>query len=355
MNYINDMGTQSPLVSVCIITYNHEEYIAQAIESVLEQKTDFFFEIIIGEDESSDNTRKIVIDYKNRYPDKIKLVFNDRSNVIHINGRPTGRWNLIQTLAAATGKYIAVLEGDDYWTNPLKLQKQVALLEDNPEFAISGHLVQPVSAYGEPAGNMLIGETCPREFSVQHAFSTPPVHTSSLVFRNYDLTKNKGYPYLYTLPAADGLIIMMLLSYGQGYLFDEVWSAYRLHQQADWSIRPIYMRYFELFQIRYIFYKVNSDHLNAWTYAEFFALLAQSFISVGSVAIGHCNIRPIIELTSLVANQKLIHKYKLLFFICFGLLFIPVRGVLVISKWLRLHVFIIFRRIRDNFRSYFES
>ena len=106
-----------PLVSIASITYNHEKFIAQAIDSFLMQETDFDFEIIIGEDCSTDDTLKIIKEYKAKYPDIIKLITSE-SNV----GMMT---NFIRTLEACSGKYIALCEGDDYWTDTLKLQKQV--------------------------------------------------------------------------------------------------------------------------------------------------------------------------------------------------------------------------------------
>lgn len=106
-----------------MITYNHEDYINQAIESIMMQKTNFLFELIIGEDCSTDNTRKICQKYKERYPDRIRLILPE-SNVGMMK-------NLIKTIEACNGKYIAMCEGDDYWTDSLKLQKQVDFLEAN--------------------------------------------------------------------------------------------------------------------------------------------------------------------------------------------------------------------------------
>ena len=128
--------SKTPLVSVNMITYNHEPYIAQAIEGVLMQKTNFPYEVLIGEDDSSDGTREICKEYAAKHPDKIRLFLNDRKNVIYINGRPTGRWNFINLLKNSKAEYIALCEGDDYWTDPLKLQKQVEFLEANPNYGM---------------------------------------------------------------------------------------------------------------------------------------------------------------------------------------------------------------------------
>ena len=118
-----------PLVSICVVTYNHQNYIKQCLDGVLMQECNFEYEVLLGEDNSTDTTRKLCIEYAERFPDKIRLFLHDRSNVIYINGKPTGRFNFIYNLKQAKGKYIALCEGDDYWTDPTKLQKQVDFLE----------------------------------------------------------------------------------------------------------------------------------------------------------------------------------------------------------------------------------
>jgi len=125
-----------PLVSVCIITFNQEKYIGRCIEGCLEQQTSFKYEILVGEDDSSDGTRQICLDYANRNPEKIRLFLHDRKNIIYIKGRPTGRRNFINNIKEAKGKYLAFCDGDDYWTDPRKLQKQVDFLEKNPNYGL---------------------------------------------------------------------------------------------------------------------------------------------------------------------------------------------------------------------------
>ena len=126
-----------PQVSVCITTYQHAAFIKKCVTSALDQKTNFPIEIIIGEDESTDGTREICIEYAKKYPDKIRLFLHSRKNVIFINNNPSGRFNLLWNLHHAKGKYIAWIDGDDYWTDPFKLQKQVDFLETNPEYSMS--------------------------------------------------------------------------------------------------------------------------------------------------------------------------------------------------------------------------
>jgi len=114
---------KEPLVSAVIITYNQEKYIEQTIECALAQKVNFPYEIIIGEDCSTDKTREICLRYQERYPDKIKVVTSSKN--IGLLG------NYYRAVLASHGKYIAVCAGDDYWHNPEKIQKQVKYLEEN--------------------------------------------------------------------------------------------------------------------------------------------------------------------------------------------------------------------------------
>jgi len=113
-----------PLVSVKMITYNHAPFIAQAIEGVLRQQATFPFELVIGEDCSTDGTREIVFAYAKRNPDLIRVVASDSNVGMKKNG--------LRTLEACRGKYVAFCEGDDYWHHPLKLQKQAHYLEKHP-------------------------------------------------------------------------------------------------------------------------------------------------------------------------------------------------------------------------------
>ncbi len=116
------------MVSVNMLAYNHGKYIGQAIDSILMQKTNFDYEIIIGEDCSKDETRKIVLDYQEKYPDKIRLLLH-KSNVGMMQ-------NFTDTIKMCIGKYIALLEGDDFWSDPYKLQMQVEFLEKHDEFGL---------------------------------------------------------------------------------------------------------------------------------------------------------------------------------------------------------------------------
>lgn len=119
---------EKPLLSIALITYNQEEFIAECIEGMVNQKTNFPFEIVIGEDCSTDGTRAICMQYKEKYPDLVRLNFPEQ------NLGMMGNW--INTINACDAKYIAICEGDDYWIDPDKLQKQVDFLEKNSAYAL---------------------------------------------------------------------------------------------------------------------------------------------------------------------------------------------------------------------------
>jgi len=126
-NNVLQAGSQ-PLVTVRTSTYNHGPYIRECIEGVLAQKTDFPFELIIGEDFSTDGTREIVFEYAKKYPDIIRVITADYNVGAKANGR--------RCIQVARGKYMAICEGDDYWHDPDKLQRQVDILEADPEVSL---------------------------------------------------------------------------------------------------------------------------------------------------------------------------------------------------------------------------
>ena len=132
MQIVNSFKT--PVVSIFCLVYNHELYIKDCLEGFLMQKCNFDYEIVIGEDCSTDNSRLIILEYAQRFPTKFKLLFHDKN----IGGSE----NQMFVFENCTGKYIAMCEGDDYWTDPNKLQKQVDFLEMNEDFVCVGGKVR---------------------------------------------------------------------------------------------------------------------------------------------------------------------------------------------------------------------
>lgn len=131
----------NPKVSICMVAYNQEPYIRQAVESVLMQETAFEYELVIGEDCSIDRTRSILKRYQAKFPERIRLLLNEQN---------VGATRNFETaLKACKGQYIALLEGDDYWTSPFKLQKQVDFLDSHPDYAVCHHSAQLVDRSGK--------------------------------------------------------------------------------------------------------------------------------------------------------------------------------------------------------------
>jgi glycosyltransferase involved in cell wall biosynthesis len=220
--------------SVSITTYNHERFIAQAIESVLMQETDFDYKIIIGEDDSSDGTREIVKAYKAKFPEKIKLFLNDRKNVIYVNGKPTGIWNLSNNLKSAQGQYVALLDGDDYWTSPYKLQKQVDFLDEHSECAICFHGVQALYQDGRQKP---ISPNHPEISTLEDILKGNFIAKSSVMFRNGLFG---DFPdWYYTMPMGDWPLHILNAQHGDIGYINQVMAVYRIHSGSIRSLKDI--------------------------------------------------------------------------------------------------------------------
>ena len=211
-----------------MITYNHEDYISQAIEGVLMQKTNFLIELIIGEDCSTDKTREICIKYQQQYSDIIKLQLPETNKGM--------MRNFIENMQAAQGKYIAICEGDDYWIDPLKLQKQVDFLEANKEFGLCftdvNALCQDTKIIEESVLKNSLTDTA---ISFEnHLINKRYLAPCTWVFRsemlNFFIQTEK--PYL------DGTFAMLLdvLKHGKIYFLRDATAVYRI--SAGTASRP---------------------------------------------------------------------------------------------------------------------
>lgn len=220
-------------VSVSLITYNHAAFIAQAIESVLMQQTSFDFELLIGEDDSRDGTRQIVLDYRKRFPDRIRLLLNDRKNVVYVNGKPTGLWNFANNIRHSRGEYIALLEGDDYWISPHKLQKQVEFLENNRDCALCFHNVRILDETDPARQELHYPRPGPDRYDLEDLLRGNFMHTCSVMYRSrlFD-----DFPsWYFKCPLGDWPLHVLNAQHGRiGYL-DEVMGVYRKHAQGAWS------------------------------------------------------------------------------------------------------------------------
>lgn len=224
-----------PVVSVCVQTYQHVDYIKDCLEGILMQKTDFPFEILLGEDNSSDGTREICIDYAKTYPDKIRLFLHHRENNLVISGRPTGRFNGVYNRYSAKGKYIALCEGDDYWTDPYKLQKQVDFLEQNKDCSLCSHSYK-IKYIQEKKPDLINGGGIKGtiKFSVEDIIGGKYLRTVTLLFRSLCV---KDIPeWTSKAPLGDRPLLMICATFGKaGFIGGEPMAVYRRGVTGAWS------------------------------------------------------------------------------------------------------------------------
>jgi glycosyltransferase involved in cell wall biosynthesis len=216
---------ESPLLSVCLITYNHSKFIKEAIDSVLNQITIFKFELIIADDFSTDGTRDILIDYQKKYPNKIELILQEK------NVGPAQ--NFIDLISNKKGKYIAYFEGDDYWTNNFKLQKQVDFLEANLDYSICFH---KVNILNENTNQFIESERKGIEIkdtsNIDDLINGNYIYTPSVVFRN-----NFYLPSWYKeVKLGDWCLYILLTSKGEKIKYlNETMAVYRIHDNSIFS------------------------------------------------------------------------------------------------------------------------
>jgi glycosyltransferase involved in cell wall biosynthesis len=240
-----------PKVSVAMITYNHENFIAQAIRSVLMQDIDFPIELVVGEDCSTDGTRNIVKELAEKHPNKIKTLLRDKNL--------GGCENFRQVTAACSGEYIAILEGDDYWTSPNKLQRQVDFLESHPEYAICFHNVIRVceDRSKEPQNycpvNQKIISTL-KDLIVENF-----IPTCSVMFRRGLYSE---FPdWCYNLAMGDWPLHIFNAQHGKIRYLNEVMGVYRVHSGGVWSSMKDIQRCKETIMML--------DYLNAYPHFQY--------------------------------------------------------------------------------------
>jgi glycosyltransferase involved in cell wall biosynthesis len=216
-----------PKVSIACFTYNHERFIKDAIDSFLEQETDFPFEIVIGEDCSTDSTYEILIEYQEKYPDLIKILHSNK------NEGPVGNW--LKTLRGCSGDFIAMCDGDDYWTDCNKLMKQLKLLESDATYSGVYHAVNLVDKDLKLFGKMpKKGEDFLSISDFINSWYLIP--TCGVMFRNFFLNDNydkdlkifKNIEYV-----ADYLIDALISERGIYKFHDDNMADYRFLQDSD--------------------------------------------------------------------------------------------------------------------------
>ena len=229
-NEVND-------VDVMVLVYNHEKYIVQAIESILQQETKHTFRILIGEDCSTDNTRSIIMDYYKKYPNKISLLLWKEN----VGGNHNA--NALQRMCKA--KYVAHCEGDDYWTDMSKIEKQISFLEENKDYIGTAHNVRCVDEEGRILHRGFSGYWIRESYTYdsRNAFNRELAgQTASLLYRNIwlDMPDKKRKIFEECPSNGDIKINIMLGLSGKIYFFRDIMADHRRVFYGDsWTAKCV--------------------------------------------------------------------------------------------------------------------
>jgi glycosyltransferase involved in cell wall biosynthesis len=215
------MSSQQPDISVFMLAYNHENYIAQAIQGILDQKTDLDYELVIGEDCSTDKTRAVIHDFKQRYPEKIRVIENTTNVGMHEN--------FLRTLFSCKGKYLCLCEGDDYWINPDKLNLEYKFLEANPEYVLvcGNHkkFIQNINQFD--TGNSVSVKDHDITFEKLIRFNC--ITTATIMFRN--VLKREDFAHdFFSIISCDWYMYMKLLNHGKIRYLNHTFAVYRINE-----------------------------------------------------------------------------------------------------------------------------
>jgi glycosyltransferase involved in cell wall biosynthesis len=215
----------SPIISVIMITYGHEQFIEQAINGVLMQECDFEVELIIANDGSPDQTDKVIQNVLENHPKAswIKYIKHEKN----LGMMP----NFIFAKQQCKGEFVAMCEGDDYWTDPLKLQKQVDFLEANPDYVLCFHNVE-VLQDGVIKEDTITAKV-PETTTINDLAKGNFIHTCSVVYRNNLFSEFP--PYFNESPVGDYFLHLLNARYGKIKCFEEIMGVYRVHGTSVWS------------------------------------------------------------------------------------------------------------------------
>jgi glycosyltransferase involved in cell wall biosynthesis len=219
------------LVSICCVTFNHQQYIKYCLDGFLMQQGDFDIEVLIHDDASTDGTKQIIEAYKEKYPDIFFPVFQNENQYSKGFRGFTARYNFPR----CRGKYIALCEGDDYWTDTHKLQKQIDFLEANEKYVITCHDSKMINQNGEIINSTCLKEENKRDYSAVELKKAFYVLTQTMCFRNVSIIKNMPVESR-DVSNGDIFLISLLGAHGKHKFISDIKpSAYRIHSGGVWS------------------------------------------------------------------------------------------------------------------------
>ncbi len=269
-NWKSDIS--SPIVSICTRTYNLENFIAKALDSFLMQETNFPFEIVIDDDCSTDGTVEVIKRYMEKFPNIINADLLKKNIGV--------RMNFIKNLQRAKGKYITPCDGDDYWTDPLNLQKHVDFLDDNYEYVVTYSSMETIFEKGMRKRTFNWNTKDKESLEIQKKFFGTGI--CAVCFRNIDILKE--YPFEHhCAPVDDNFLASMLGAYGKGKFLKNIKAAiYRQHGESDYSSKSIHERavmYEQTFFALYIYYlRIGNKSVSDYFYGK---VMEYSFVVHG--------------------------------------------------------------------------
>jgi glycosyltransferase involved in cell wall biosynthesis len=232
-----------PKVSVCVPTFNHEKYIRQTLDGALMQQTNFEFEIIIGDDASTDNAPKIIQEYADKYPNLFRIFLHKQNQGPSEPKEFAGRNNVLALLKACKGDYVALCEGDDYWTDPLKLQKQVDFMEANVDFAICHHNMRVIYEDASPE-HFFNDENQKAESSIKDILEDRWfIATAATLYRNI-FRENAFADWHSRAASGDWALAIQLAAKGKIYYINEPMGVYRKHRGGLSNVQSSTNMYF---------------------------------------------------------------------------------------------------------------
>ena len=213
-------------LSVLVSAYNHERYIARALDGVLEQVGVEPWEVLVGDDCSTDGTRAIVRDYARRYPEVIRTVFPERN----LGGAGINMW--AELLRRSRGEYVAGLDGDDYWIRPDKLHRQALHLDEHPECSMVFHNAAYVVGDGPP-GDLYNPPGQAPVLGLDELFAGCPAASCSPLFRREVISPLPAW--YFRLPVGDWSLYLMAAERGEIHYLSDVMGVYRIHSEGEYS------------------------------------------------------------------------------------------------------------------------
>lgn len=219
------------LVTVFCLAYNHEKYIRTTLEGFVKQKTSFGFKVLIHDDASTDGTQDIIREYTEKYPDIFEAIIQDENK--YQKGIDIEEKYIFPRI---TGKYVTVCEGDDYWTDPEKLQLQVDYMEKHPDCSLCVHDTEKIYENGSSTGTTFNASRKSQDYSFEDIILSEPsayFHFSSFMWRNESLKKKN--PAFTMHGIGDYPMALEFASTGYVHYIPRVMSRYRLNAVGSWS------------------------------------------------------------------------------------------------------------------------